>query len=347
MKRLSVIIPMYNVAPYVERCIRSLEDQDVPQEDYELICINDGSPDHSKEVVRTLQNEFSNIVLIDQENQGVSVARNNGIDRATGDYLLMIDPDDYVLPNVFAEKLKILDQSKVDIGYTGYVILDGQLKEEYRYDPIYKEDKVISGIQYFNRYEKGKVEIRDPHRSVAIFFRRSFFNQHTIRYLSEVPYLEDGELITRAACLAQRVIFINTPFYMRTTRPGSATHSNLFNTDRARTGFLKAANNLHIFKLNKCIETGQKEFVNQSIIHFTFMFLVSVKIKEYIKYYPQLHASLKTGSLRKLDNAGCSRFYTKIARYYNLSIHFVYLYWVLFSIRHSLKFKAEKLFKSV
>ena len=79
MKRLSIIIPMYNVASYVERCIRSLENQDIPKEDYELICINDGSPDNCKEIIVRLQKEFSNIILIDQENQGVSRARNNGV----------------------------------------------------------------------------------------------------------------------------------------------------------------------------------------------------------------------------------------------------------------------------
>ena len=79
--QLSIIIPMYNVAPYVERCIRSLEDQDIPRNEYELICINDGSPDNCREIVEQLQLEFSNIVLINQINQGVSVARNNGIDK--------------------------------------------------------------------------------------------------------------------------------------------------------------------------------------------------------------------------------------------------------------------------
>ena len=92
MKSLSIIIPIYNVAPYVERCIRSLEDQDIPKDDYEIICINDGSPDNCREIVEQLQQEFSNIILINQENQGVSMARNNGIDLSEGKYLLFVDP---------------------------------------------------------------------------------------------------------------------------------------------------------------------------------------------------------------------------------------------------------------
>ena len=92
MKRLSIIIPMYNVERYVNKCLLSLEDQDIPMEDYEIICINDGSPDNSREVVIRLQKEFNNIILIDQENQGVSCARNAGINSACGEFVLFIDP---------------------------------------------------------------------------------------------------------------------------------------------------------------------------------------------------------------------------------------------------------------
>uniref|UniRef100_UPI0030DB473E glycosyltransferase family 2 protein n=1 Tax=uncultured Imperialibacter sp. TaxID=1672639 RepID=UPI0030DB473E len=100
--KLSIIVPVYNVEEYLERCVRSLEDQDIPRSDYEIIVVNDGSPDNSKEVVERLQRELSNIILINQENQGVSMARNAGIDRASGEYLVVVDPDDYVAPNSFA-----------------------------------------------------------------------------------------------------------------------------------------------------------------------------------------------------------------------------------------------------
>jgi glycosyltransferase involved in cell wall biosynthesis len=96
MKRLSIIVPIYNVENYVERCLRSLEDQNIPKDSYEIICINDGSPDKCREIIVGLQTEYNNIILIDQENQGVSCARNNGIKNASGKYLLFIDPDDYV-----------------------------------------------------------------------------------------------------------------------------------------------------------------------------------------------------------------------------------------------------------
>ena len=134
MKALSVIIPMYNVAIYVERCLRSLEEQDIPQENYEIICINDGSPDNCSDIVRGLQFVFSNIVLLEQENQGVSMARNNGIEAATGRYILFIDPDDYVEKNSLGRKLDIISRHSLDVLYTGFTILNASLQPKYKYD---------------------------------------------------------------------------------------------------------------------------------------------------------------------------------------------------------------------
>ena len=99
MTRLSVVIPMYNVEPYVERCIRSLLQQDLPSDDYKIICVNDGSPDGSGLIDERLQKEYHNIILINQQNQGVSRARNRGIQEADSNYVLFIDPDDYIRQN--------------------------------------------------------------------------------------------------------------------------------------------------------------------------------------------------------------------------------------------------------
>ena len=342
-KRLSIIVPIYNVEPYVERCLRSLEDQDIPRTDYEIICINDGSPDNSREVVVRLQQEFDNIILIDQENQGVSMARNNGIDRAIGKYLLMVDPDDFVKANTFKNKLDDMDKYNLDIGYTGFTILDVALKEEYHYDPIIKQNKVCTGIDYKNIQMRGRYPIRDPHRLVAVFLKTSFINSNNLRYLANVPYLEDGELLTRVNCLAQRVLFLNDPFYLRTTRPGSATHSRLSHSEKGRNGFLKAAHNLLQFKTTVCRDEEQKAFMNQYIIHFTIRFITCHGKFSYFKHYSKIFDSLKKGPLKKLDTKGCYNIYLKMAKCYNFSIHIFYLFWLFFSIRKSLTIRHKKL----
>ncbi len=334
---------MYNVAPYVERCIRSLEDQDLLHEDFEIICINDGSPDNCSGVVSKLKKEYDNIVLIDQENQGVSMARNNGIAIAKGKYLLMVDPDDYVKPNTLREKLDIIGKYDLDVGFIGYIILNEDGKEEYRYDPIFDQSNVLSGIDYFNKYVWGRSEIRDSHRSWAIFFKASFWKQNSLRYPPDVPYLEDGELIARVDCLAQRVSFINKPFYLRTTRPGSATHSNLYYSEKARNGFLKAANNLLQFRKNQCVSNEQKVFMNQPIIHFTILYIFSHGLIIPLKKIHIIKNKLKQASLIKLSTEGCSKYYRRMARYYNCSIYCFVLYYIFHRFYNSFRIRINRL----
>lgn len=93
---LSFIVPVYNAEKYLNECISSLLQQDIPANDYEIICVNDGSTDGSLEILRTYENQYTNIVVIDKENGGVSAARNAGLDAACGDYVWMVDADDFI-----------------------------------------------------------------------------------------------------------------------------------------------------------------------------------------------------------------------------------------------------------
>ena len=339
--RLSVIIPMYNVAPYVERCIRSLEDQDIPKDEYELICINDGSPDNCREIVEQLQQEFSNIVLINQENQGVSRARNNGIEKATGMYLLFIDPDDYVEANALNEKLNILTNDDLDVGITGYTILDENLKLEYKYDPPVSSNRILTGINCSCHYLRGKSEIRDPHRSWAIFFKNTFIKTNKLYYLPGIPYLEDGEFMYRVICLAKRVSYIDKPFYLRTTRPGSATHSNLFNSDKAISGFIKAARNLKDFQEDDSLTSEQRSFLNLPIVKFCISSIIACTDVRSIQKVFGVRKQLNNNNLNKLELNSCGSFHTKYGRYYNKSIFYFFLMHIIWKAKKSItgKFK--------
>lgn len=90
---LSFIIPVYNTERYLDVCISSLLHQDLPHSDYEIICINDGSTDHSLDIMKKWESEAENVVVIDQRNAGVCTARNTGLDKAVGDYIWFIDSE--------------------------------------------------------------------------------------------------------------------------------------------------------------------------------------------------------------------------------------------------------------
>ena len=108
---LSIIIPIYNVEQYIEKCILSCERQNIEKSDYEIICINDGSTDRSEEIVKALKNNYNNIVALSQKNKGVSCARNLGLEKARGEYIWFVDGDDFVQENVLSDIKSILKGS--------------------------------------------------------------------------------------------------------------------------------------------------------------------------------------------------------------------------------------------
>lgn len=125
MKLLSVIIPLYNSARWLPKCLDSVLDQDIAEEDLEIICINDGSPDDSERIAKQYQVEHpASVVVLSQENQGPSGARNNGMRNASGKYLCFVDPDDYVEPNVFGGLLKTMERERLDMLRFNYRIVD-------------------------------------------------------------------------------------------------------------------------------------------------------------------------------------------------------------------------------
>ena len=339
MKRLSIVVPMYNVESYIERCLLSLVDQDIPLDEYEIICIDDGSSDNTGHKVNELKSKYHNIVLVNQENQGVSVARNKGMDVARGQYVMMIDADDYIKPCILKVRLDVMDKYNLDVGLTGYTLLDAKGEEDYTFDPPYEQSDILSGIDYEKKYLLSHSEPREQHTSVAIFLKISFLNQNNLRYLSGVPYLEDAELTRRIICLAKRITFINEPFYLRTIRPGSATQSNLFYTKKAIDGFLKSAVNLSQFKIKQCISEEQKVFMNQSIVHFTILYILAHGILPALKNVSQIKSKLKQAELGRLDPTGCSTTYRRMAKFYNCS---VYCLLVLLFTNNLLQFLSQK-----
>ena len=315
--RLSIIIPVYNVADYIEKCVDSLEQQDIPVEEYELIIINDGSPDNSKEVVLNLMKQYKNIVFIDQENQGVSAARNAGIAKARAKYLVFIDPDDYVAINSFGRVLESADDMHAQITFLGYKFLnaDNSVRKEILFTAL--KDKVFPGIEAYG-LSRGD-GTTDPDRSVAILYERAFVNKYDIRYLSEVPYLEDGEFLARVLCMAERCIFQDEPYYIRTTRLGSATNSRLFYSDRAINGFIKAASNLFKFQQQQLLSGSQQQFLNQPVAKFILLAANSSLKRDNAIGLNEVVAALKRQGIDKCPVKGCKNVYKWNGFFYNLS----------------------------
>ena len=115
MLKLSIIVPVYKVEKYIRSCIESIFMQGLDDEEFEIIIINDGTPDNSMGVIEDIINQHKNIKVINQENQGLSVARNKGIVAARGEYILMSDSDDLLIYNSLKPLLEKALESKADL----------------------------------------------------------------------------------------------------------------------------------------------------------------------------------------------------------------------------------------
>ena len=115
MTKLSIIIPVYNVEKYIRPCMESIFKQGLDEDDYEVIIVNDGTPDKSMEVIEDIIAAHANITVINQKNLSLSVARNNGIAAAKGEYILMPDSDDLLIENSLKPLLDKALQTKADL----------------------------------------------------------------------------------------------------------------------------------------------------------------------------------------------------------------------------------------
>ena len=137
MPAVSVVIPVYNSEKYVEKCIQSVMAQTLP--DLEIIIINDGSTDESGRILRELTQKDSRIVLLEQANQGVAAARNQGVEKATGKYITFVDGDDYLQEDYIELMYNLAEKETLDMVICGLTYVDEGGKELNRVVPgVYK-----------------------------------------------------------------------------------------------------------------------------------------------------------------------------------------------------------------
>ncbi|MDF1576042.1 MAG: glycosyltransferase [Bacteroidales bacterium] len=315
--RLSVILPIYNVETFLERCIRSLESQDIPHEAYEIICVNDGSPDNSRKVVQKLQDEFKNIILVDQENQGVSMARNAGLNKASGKYILFVDPDDLVRENSLGSVLNIAEQTKLQLIIPAYEYLDehGRVYHTKKFEN--EGEKPLTGIEAYHFMRTQKELIADS--SVGILYETKFLKTHQLFYVPGIVLNQDVEFLARIHCMASRCLFFSEILYRAYARRGSATRSNQFNTDRVRYGFNIAASNLRQFQQLESLRDEQVIFLNGPIVQFVLLALYSAIRTRSLKVLRDTIVSQKQAGISKLDLGGCRRNHLISGRAYNFS----------------------------
>ena len=153
-KLISIVVPVYNVENYLERCINSLINQ--TYKNIQIILVDDGSNDNSPSICDYYKSIYKNIVVIHKENGGLSDARNKGIDVARGEYITFVDSDDYVELDYIEYMYNLIEKDLTEIAICGYIVhFDNQLKKLKDYYNSSKMDteKVLKRILYSNKIE--------------------------------------------------------------------------------------------------------------------------------------------------------------------------------------------------
>lgn len=231
-KKISIIIPVYNVEEYLRECLDSVLGQTF--QSIEIICVNDASTDNSLEILRAYQAIYSNISILSHEkNSGLSAARNTGLEKASGKYVMFVDSDDMILTNACEELYQMAEKYKTDIIYFNMKLLNEKGDRSWTQNVKYNNHtEVLSGKEMFCNFveEKGRKE-----QVWRQFFNRDFLGRHHISFYEGILH-EDNLFSFLTAMKAERVFDINKEYYLYRQRAGSIMSAK--SNKRAESVFL-------------------------------------------------------------------------------------------------------------
>ena len=216
--KLSIIVPVYNVEAFLNKCIDSLLAQDLPTDEFEIIVVDDGSTDGSGALADALVAEHGNIRVIHQRNRGLSGARNAGLPAASGNYILFVDSDDYLCPNVLGGLVKQMEDKDLDILRFNYqnVNMDGAVFEPNKY--------VKPFVDYSSEVCDGETFLNERLGFACYawqFMVKSSILQKEGNAFREGIYFEDVEWTPRILLQARHAASTDTVVYNYLFRTGS------------------------------------------------------------------------------------------------------------------------------
>ncbi|WP_298521770.1 glycosyltransferase family 2 protein [uncultured Methanobrevibacter sp.] len=213
--KISVIIPVYNCAKYIGKTLESVINQDF--RDFEIIVIDDGSTDNSLKVINeTLNGCEISYKIIHQENGGVSVARNHGIEVSSGDYLVFVDGDDYILPNHLSE----LYAGGSDFSMIQFVKKDGDTLST----PNHFDFEFISTDDFIRK----ELRMEILFNFFQLMYRADIIKENNVRFTPGVVYGEDTEFALKALIYGDRIHISNEVTYYYIQRTDSAIRTTEF-----------------------------------------------------------------------------------------------------------------------
>jgi len=252
----SIIIPVYNVEPYLAECLDSVLTQDF--DSYEVICINDGSTDRSFDILNKYVAQYTQIKVLTQTNQGLSAARNRGIAEASGEYLLFLDSDDSINPHTLKDLSDLITEEKPDI-----VAFNSELYSEIENNTrpnlsFNHTDKAIykSGMDYFEYFVKSRTW--GPSAVCFYLFKKELLLINKLQF--PVGLLHEDELfMPQALYYSRKLVTFPEIVYVYRINAASITQTP---KEKNFLDKLNIAEQLYTFFLERKVKD---EYVNRSI----------------------------------------------------------------------------------
>ena len=256
--QISIILPVYNVEKYLPECLDSVLAQTF--QDWEVICVNDGSPDNCGKILNEYAPKDSRIKIITQKNQGVSVARNNGLKLAKGDYVCFLDSDDELAPNFLEKMYLALNATKADIAWCDYQ--QGEYKQSW-------PEKAMPEVTYGEVFDRFICE--HPNMGACIWnkmYRKEILKD--CQFPEETGIGEDLVFLYKALFKAHEIIYVPMQLYFYRVRENSAMNSGL--SEKIILGNIKAAELLIDYFKDKDLSLKTRKILNQKIAKRIFKF---------------------------------------------------------------------------
>ena len=220
MPKVSVLVPVYNVEKYLSECLESLVNQTL--QDIEIICINDGSTDNSPKILEDYQAKYPQIKVINKENSGYGATMNLGLKVATGEYIGIVESDDFVKDTMFEDLYSLANKNNLDIAKSDF----------YYYNTINKSTRQAGLIKKKNTNKILSVKddifiLKLPPSIWSAIYKRSFLNENNIRFLETAgASFQDTSFAFKVLASAKRLMFTSKPYvYYRQDNENSSIHS--------------------------------------------------------------------------------------------------------------------------
>jgi glycosyltransferase involved in cell wall biosynthesis len=274
MLLLSIIVPAYNVDAYLERCIKSLYNQQLTENSFEVIIVNDGSTDSTGKIAKDLMTAYSHLQLIEQSNLGLSASRNAGLRLAKGKFLLFVDADDYLIENTLPGLLDFVNTNNLEIGIFSQLKIDLNGRREFFRAPTF-DNLFVSGEEIYVK--------KSGDSACKYLIKLDFLINNDLYFNEDAIYFEDAEWGPRVFSKAQRCGGLDVVFYVYELRRGSLTTSHVASLDKTFESYMLCAKSLKSFQ--NSLVSEKRDFLNQSILKFVILpFFMITSRKEFRRY---------------------------------------------------------------